>query len=67
MWFDEPNAPDAQTRTRATLSPDAEPESTVVIEDGVIGKRLRRPMDLVRLLIALLVMAAIAALAFFAT
>lgn len=65
VWFDEPNAPDAGTgNDRPT--PAASP-AAVVIEDGVIGKRLRRPMDLVRLLIAVLVMAAIAAIAYFAT
>ncbi len=64
VWFDEPNAPDADATSPAPTSGAA---STVVVEDGVIGKRLRRPMDLVRLFIALLVMAAIAAIAFFAT
>ncbi len=64
VWFDEPNAPDADAGTDV---PAPAAEQTVVIEDGVIGKRLRRPMDLVRLLIALVVMTAIAAIAFFAT
>ncbi len=39
----------------------------MVIEEGVVGKRLRRPMDLVRLLVAVVAMAAIATIAFFAT
>lgn len=64
VWFDEPNAPDAGTGDDHARPRAAEP---VVIEEGVIGKRLRRPMDLVRLLIALLIMAAIAAIAYFAT
>ena len=61
VWFDEPNATDAQ------VGEGAPPPPTVVIEDGVIGKRLRRPMDLVRLFIALVAIAAIAAIAYFAT
>jgi hypothetical protein len=40
---------------------------TVVIEDAVIKKRLRRPWDLVRLLVALAAIAAVLAIAHFAT
>jgi uncharacterized protein (TIRG00374 family) len=40
---------------------------TLVVEDGVVTKRLRRPLDLARLLLAVVVIAAIQALALFAT
>ncbi len=54
---------------------DAEPdvpqvpdiEQTLVIEDGVIPRRLRRPLDLARFVIALLIAAAILLVAYFAT
>ncbi len=64
VWFDEPNAPDAGTGDDRPTPPAPPP---VVIEDGLISKRLRRPMDLVRFLIAILAMAAIGAIAYFAT
>ncbi|MED6331597.1 MAG: hypothetical protein VX732_06975, partial [Actinomycetota bacterium] len=40
---------------------------TIVIEDGVIPKRLRRPLDLARFALALLLAAAAVALGWFAT
>jgi hypothetical protein len=40
---------------------------TVVIEDGVIPRRVRRPFDLVRLLTALLAMAVIVSVTYFLT
>lgn len=49
-----------------SVEPHGTPD-TVVIEDGVVSRRLRRPMDLVRLTAALVVIAAIAAVAYFAT
>ncbi len=47
----------------------AEPHSgtTLVIEDGVVPPRVRRPVDLVRLLIVLLTIAGAVLLAYFAT
>ncbi len=69
VWFAEPNeVTDAVEQEGVDLRRQVPgDDATVVIEDGVIGKRLRRPMDLVRLLVAVLAMAAIAAIAFFAT
>jgi len=43
------------------------PGGTIVIEDGVIPRRLRRPLDLARLALALLLAAAAVALGWFAT
>jgi uncharacterized protein (TIRG00374 family) len=43
------------------------PQSTVVIEDGVIPRRLRRPLDLARFLVALAATAATVIVAYFAT
>ncbi len=62
VWLEEPNRD-----ITAGLDGASAHNQTVVIEDGVVSKRLRRPMDLVRLLAALLGIAAVAALAFFAT
>jgi len=42
-------------------------QATVVIEDGVIPRRLRRPLDLARFVLALVVIAGVVALAFFAS
>jgi len=42
-------------------------ETTRVIEDGVINRRLRRPLDLARFVIAILAAAAIVLIAWFAT
>ena len=39
-------------------------QATVVIEDGVIPRRLRRPLDLARFVLALVVIAGVVALAF---
>ena len=66
VWFDEPNeVTDAVEQEGVDLRRQVPgDDATVVIEDGVIGKRLRRPMDLVRLLVAVFAMAAIAAIAF---
>ena len=43
------------------------PSGTIVIEDGVIPRRLRRPLDLARLALALLLGAGAVALGWFAT
>ncbi|MDP1877594.1 MAG: hypothetical protein Q8M17_08570, partial [Actinomycetota bacterium] len=43
------------------------PEHTLVIEDGVIPRRLRRPLDLARLVVAMLVAAGVVGLAYIAT
>ena len=40
---------------------------TIIIEDGVIPKRLRRPLDLARFALALLLAAAAVAIGWFAT
>lgn len=61
------------TPTRAEADPiqsdydGASQPQTVVVEDGVIKKRLRRPWDLVRLLAALALIAAVLGVAHFAT
>jgi uncharacterized membrane protein YbhN (UPF0104 family) len=45
----------------------AGPDHTLVIEDGVIPRRLRRPLDLARFLLAIVIAAAIVLIAYFAT
>ena len=50
---------------RPVVPPPA--QSTVVIEDGVIPRRLRRPLDLARFLVALAATAATVFVAYFAT
>lgn len=42
-------------------------DQTLVIEDGVIPRRLRRPLDLARFVLAILITAAIVLVAYFAT
>lgn len=48
-------------------STDDSTHATVVIEDGVIPRRLRRPLDLARFSLSLALIAAVVALAYFAT
>lgn len=48
-----------------TSPPDL--DETLVIEDGVIPRRLRRPLDLARFVLAILITAAIVLVAYFAT
>ncbi|MCH9718621.1 MAG: lysylphosphatidylglycerol synthase domain-containing protein [Actinomycetia bacterium] len=62
----QPNSGQAVTPTPDSADGDTG-ENTLVIEDGVISKRLRRPMDLVRLVAAVAASIAVAALAYFAT
>ncbi|MEZ5115102.1 MAG: flippase-like domain-containing protein [Candidatus Nanopelagicales bacterium] len=56
----DPDRGDASERLTSDLH-------TVVIEDGVIPRRLRRPIDLARLFLALVLMIAVVLLAYFAT
>ena len=55
-----PAADPAPRQTVAIPRPEIAPaaQSTVVIEDGVIPRRLRRPLDLARFLVALAATAA---------
>jgi uncharacterized membrane protein YbhN (UPF0104 family) len=63
-----PTASPAESAAESPAEAPAEaPEATLVIEDGVIPRRLRRPLDLARLVIALLVAAAVVLVAYFAT
>jgi uncharacterized protein (TIRG00374 family) len=67
---DDPASEDSAPRQtvaipRPVLPPPA--QSTVVIEDGVIPRRLRRPLDLARFLVALAATAATVLIAYFAT
>lgn len=48
-------------------NPAVAPEHTLVIEDGGIPRRLRRPLDLARLVVAMLVAAGVVGLAYVAT
>ncbi|MCB0919220.1 MAG: flippase-like domain-containing protein [Actinobacteria bacterium] len=48
-------------------SADSHTGTAVVVEDGVTTRRVRRPLDLLRLIVALLLVAAVALLAYFAT
>lgn len=50
-----------------TPTPAEATHPTVVIEDGVIPRRLRRPLDLARFIIAVLLIAASVLIAYFAT
>ncbi|TEX51063.1 MAG: hypothetical protein B7C55_07620 [Actinomycetales bacterium mxb001] len=65
------HAADGSQPTVALPRPEAPPgapsSTTVVIEDGVIPRRLRRPLDLARFLVALAAVAATALIAYFAT
>lgn len=62
---------DPAARARETLAlprpPAATPTPTVVIEEGVIPRRLRRPLDLARFLLAAALVAATVLVAYFAT
>ena len=65
--------PEEAPQTRATVTlprPEPEPQptaSTVVIEDGVIPRRLRRPLDLARFVLAAAIVAVTVLIAYFAT
>ncbi len=50
-----------------TRSTESVPGTTVVIEDGVIPRRLRRPLDLARFLVALAALALTVGIAYFAS
>ncbi len=65
----EPSSDEAPQPTLAIPRPEAPsaPQSTVVIEDGVIPRRLRRPLDLARFLVAVAATAVTVAVAYFAT
>lgn len=67
VWAEEPNRGEAVKAAELAEQDLQHIEQTVVIEDGVVSKRLRRPMDLVRLVVAMVGIAAVAALAYFAT
>ncbi|MDQ5975477.1 MAG: hypothetical protein QG661_2686 [Actinomycetota bacterium] len=66
---------DGGLRTQASHAEAAVPapasppdlDQTLVIEDGVIPRRLRRPLDLARFVLAILITAAIVLVAYFAT
>ena len=72
-----PGTPDGQgpaTEAHPTVAlprPDVDaalaPTTTVVIEDGVIPRRLRRPLDLARFLVAVAAVAATVLIAYFAS
>ena len=67
----EPARPAAASQPATPADPvepvDAPAETTLVIEDGVIPPRVRRPTDLVRLLVVLLAIAGTVLVAYFAT
>ena len=67
--FQEQERPSDETGiTQAIQLPLASPEQhTVVIEDGLIPRRLRRPLDLLRFVIALVIAAIIVLIGYFAT
>ena len=52
VWATEPNKAEADRIAETEAQDDEAREQTLVIEDGVVSKRLRRPMDLVRLIVA---------------
>ena len=62
---EQPTVALARARHAADPGPVAQP--TVVIEEGVIPRRLRRPLDLARFLLAVVLIAATVAIAYFAT
>ncbi|TAK68567.1 MAG: flippase-like domain-containing protein [Actinomycetota bacterium] len=63
-----PAPPPASASLPASARPDADlGPGTLVIEDGVIPRRLRRPLDLVRFGFALAAFAGVVLLAYFAT
>lgn len=63
----QPGYPDQHPDGRPTGVDGVTPGGTIVIEDGVIPRRLRRPLDLARLALALALAAASVALGWFAT
>lgn len=67
----EETAPEASPASTATTPngtlPAPDIEQTLVIEDGVIPRRVRRPLDLARFVLAILITVGIVALAYFAT
>lgn len=68
--FGAPLAPDVAIPEGLHLEVPTEPDTdagTVVIEDGVIPRRLRRPLDLARFVLAIVIAAAIVLVAYFAT
>ena len=62
VWDDHPVTVDAPIPSEAGEQP-----TSIVIEDGVIPRRLRRPLDLARFVLALVISAAIVLVAWFAT
>ena len=58
---------DAEASTEVVPDPTPVIEQTLVIEDGVIPRRLRRPLDLARFLLAFVITVAIVLVAYFAT
>jgi glycosyltransferase 2 family protein len=58
---------DAPADTTPSLPSSTASHATVVIEDGVIPRRLRRPLDLARFVTAALLVAATVLIAYFAT
>jgi hypothetical protein len=67
---DDPASDDSAPRQTVAIPRPVVPppaQSTVVIEDGVIPRRLRRPLDLARFLVALAATAATVLIAYFAT
>ncbi len=51
----------------AAGEPASAPLDSIVIEDGVVQRRIRRPLDLARFVLALVIAAAVVLLAYFAT
>lgn len=65
---DTPDRPASPTdRTPDRVDEPTMPGGTIVIEDGVIPRRVRRPFDLVRALLALAAMVLIVAVTYFLT
>lgn len=58
---------DGEEPTEVVPEPTPVIEQTLVIEDGVIPRRLRRPLDLARFLLAFVITIAIVLVAYFAT
>ncbi len=67
VWNTEPNKAEADQIAETEEQDVQAKEQTLVIEDGVVSKRLRRPMDLVRLIVAVAACVTVAAFAYFAT
>jgi hypothetical protein len=65
---DQPSAPlEPLDVTEAATAPIHAIDHTLVIEDGVIPRRLRRPLDLARFLLSIVIAGAIVLVAYFAT